>query len=179
MTATRLILVGRVAGAFGVRGEVRVATYTEDPMALVRYRDLRREDGRPALTLTAARPGRPGSGEIVVRAVGIEEKDAADALRGLRLYVPREALPSPGADEFYHADLIGLAAATPEGDPLGVVRAVHDFGAGEMLEVEPPGGAATVLHPFNREVVPEIDLAGGRLTIVPPVEVEAGDEGDG
>src|SRR5688572_27013933 len=101
----RLILIGRVAGAFGVRGDVRITTYGEDPLALLAYRTLKREDGSPALTLTS---GRVGKGGLVVRAEGVESKEAADALKGLRLFVPRSSLPEPEEDEFYLTDLIGL-----------------------------------------------------------------------
>jgi hypothetical protein len=103
--AQTLILVGRVAGGFGVRGEVRIATYTEDPLTLTKFKALTRQDGSPALTLTTARVAKDG---VVARCVGIDTKEAADALRGLRLYVPRSALPEPDEDEFYLADLIGL-----------------------------------------------------------------------
>ena len=163
----RLILVGRVAGAFGVRGELRITAYTEEPLALLRYRDLQREDGSPALTLTAAREAKGG---VIARAREVSTKEEADALRGLRLHVPREALPATEEDEFYLADLIGLAAETPEGEVLGRVKAVHDFGAGDMLEIDPGAGRPTWYAPFTREVVPELRIADGRLTVVRPEE---------
>jgi 16S rRNA processing protein RimM len=162
---SKLILVGRVSGAFGVRGEVRIGTYTADPMALLRYKTLVREDGTPALTLTAARPAKGG---VVARCPEIASKEAADAARGLRLYVPREVLPPPEEDEFYLADLVGMAAETPEGETLGRVKAVQNFGAGDILEVDPGGGRATLFLPFTRAVVPEVRLADGRLIVVPP-----------
>ena len=172
----RLILVGRVAGAFGVRGEVRVSAYTEDPLALVRYRTLLREDGSVALTLQA---GRAVKGAVVARADELTSKEAADALRGLRLYVAREALPAPGdADEFYLADLIGLAAHTADGASFGRVKAVHNFKAGDILEIEPGAGRPSRLIPFTREAVPQIDLAQGRLTVTPPAEIEGEPEED-
>jgi len=170
----KLVLVGRIAGAFGVRGEVRISTYTEDPMALVRYRDLRREDGSPALTLTGGRPVKDG---IIVRTPQVTTKEQADALRGLRLYVPREVLPPPeDEDEFYLTDLIGLSAVTPEGESLGTVKAVHNFGAGDILELDPGGGRATTLIPFTRDAVPEVRVAEGRIVVVPPPEDEGADE---
>ena len=166
----RLILVGRVAGAFGVRGEVRISAYTEDPLALLRYRTLLREDGSVALTLYA---GRAVKGAVVARAGELASKEAADALRGLRLYVPRDALPATeDEDEFYLADLIGLRAQTADGQPFGEVKAVHNFKAGDILEIEPGAGRPSRLIPFTREAVPKIDLAGGRLTVVPPAEIE-------
>jgi 16S rRNA processing protein RimM len=173
----KLILVGRVAGGFGVRGEIRIATYTQDPLALLRYRDLKREDGSPALVLQSARAAKDG---IVARVAEIATKEAADALRGLRLYVPREALPAvEDEDEFYHADLIGLEAVTPEGVTLGRVKAVHDFGAGDILELDPGGGRATRYLPFTRAAVPEIRIADGRLIAVPPTETEVEGETKG
>lgn len=162
----RLILIGRVAGAFGVRGEVRITAYGEDPMALVTYGELKREDGSPALTLLSARPVKAG---VVGRAEGIDSKDAADALRGLRLFVPRSALPPPEEDEFYLADLIGLEARGPEGGLLGEVTAVHDFGAGDVLEIKPAEGASWML-PFTRDAVPEVRVADGWLSANPADE---------
>ncbi len=165
--ADRLLLVGRVAGAFGVRGELRLTAYTGEPLALFRYRDLKREDGSPALTLTSARDA---GGSVIVRAREVETREQAEALRGLRLHVPREVLPAPEEDEFYLADLIGLTAVDPDGAPLGRVKAVHDFGAGDILEIDPGGGERTWYLPFTREAVPEVDLAAGRLLAVRPDE---------
>ncbi len=162
------VLVGRVAGAFGVRGEVRITAYTEDPLALLRYRVLTREDGSPVLTLQAARAVK---GAVIGRATEVSSKEAADALRGLRLYVPRDALPPPEEDEFYLTDLIGLAAATPDGAPLGQVKAVHNFGAGDVLELDLGRGRPTRLIPFTREAVPEVRLAERRVVVTPPTEV--------
>ncbi|MGC1302938.1 MAG: ribosome maturation factor RimM [Caulobacteraceae bacterium] len=165
----KLVLVGRVAGGFGVRGEIRISTYTEDPLALLRYRDLRREDGSPALVLQSARATKDG---IVARAPEVATKEAADALRGLRLYVPRETLPAvEDEDEFYHADLIGLEAVSPDGASLGRVKAVHDFGAGDILELDPGGGRPTRYLPFTRDAVPEVHLVQGRLIAIPPTEI--------
>jgi 16S rRNA processing protein RimM len=164
-----LILVARVAGAFGVKGEVRLASYTADPMALFGYRELMREDGSPGLTLTSARPHKHG---LVVRAREIATREEAEALRGLRLYISRAALPEPeDEDEFYLVDLIGLDVVTPQGEPLGVVRAVQDFGAGDLLEVQPPQGASWWL-PFTREAVPEVSLAARRIVVVRAPETE-------
>ena len=164
--ADKLVLVGRVAGAFGVKGEVRLSAYTQTPQALLAYRDLLREDGSPALTLLS---GRPQKDDLVGRVEQIETKEQADALRGLRLYVPREALPEPEEDEFYLADLIGMAAVNVHGTMLGKVKAVHDFGAGDILEID-PGRGATWYLPFTRAAVPEVDIAGGRIVAVRPAE---------
>jgi 16S rRNA processing protein RimM len=164
----RLILVGRVAGAFGVQGELRITAYGDDPRALLSYRRLLRQDGLPALTLTS---GRAVKGALIGRAQEVPDRDAAQALRGLRLFVPRGALPPPEEDEFYLADLIGSEARTPEGERLGRVSAVHDFGAGDVLEIDPDEGPTWML-PFTREAVPEVRPAEGWLTAVRPEETE-------
>lgn len=163
-----LILVGRVAGAFGVRGEVRITTYTADPLALAGYRDLKRQDGQPALTILSARPTKGG---IIVRTKEIETREQAEALRGLKLHIPRDVLPEPDEDEFYVTDLIGLAVETAEGEPLGKVKDVRDFGAGDLLEIQPPDGASWYL-PFTREAVPEVKLAERKVIAVRPEETE-------
>jgi 16S rRNA processing protein RimM len=167
--STELIQVGRVAGAFGVRGEVRITSFTADPVALVDYKDLKREDGSPGLTLTS---GRAAKGGIVARAREIETREQAEALRGLKLYIPRDRLPEPEEDEFYVTDLVGLAVETAEGEALGRVRSVQDFGAGDLLEVAPPEGGATWYLPFTREAVPEVRLSDGVVVAVRPEGVE-------
>jgi 16S rRNA processing protein RimM len=170
MASARLIQVAVVGGAFGVRGEMRITTYTEDPMALVRYRDLLREDGAPALTVLSARPAKTG---VVAKVKEVATPEAADALRGLKLFVPRERLPEPqDEDEFYLADLIGLAVETTAGEPLGRVKAVQNFGADDLLEIQPPAGGPTWWLPFTRQAVPEVRLAEGRIVADPPPEVE-------
>lgn len=163
-----LILVGRVAGAFGVRGEVRITSYTAEPMALAAYRDLKGETGAPALTLTAARPAKGG---VIARAKEVETREQAEALRGLCLFIPRAILPAPETDEFYIADLVGLSVETAQGEPLGRVKSVQDFGAGDLLEVQPPGGASWWL-PFTRDAVPEVRIAEGKIVAAPPTEIE-------
>ena len=165
----RLLLVGRVAGPFGVRGELRVTSYTAEPDALLRYGRLLGEDGAPALTLTGGRVAK--GDELVARAAECPDRDAAERLKGLRLFIARDALPPPeDEDEFYLADLIGLAAETPDGAPLGRVKAVLNHGAGDILEVDPGDGRPTAFHAFTREVVPEVRLAEGRLVVAPAVE---------
>ena len=172
--AGRLLQVARVAGAFGVRGEIRITTFTEDPLALATYRVLTREDGSPGLTITAARAVK---GAVIARAAGIDTRDQAEALRGLKLFIAREALPAPDEDEFYHADLIGLSIETTAGEPMGKVKTIQDFGAGDLIEVQPPMGASWWL-PFTREAVPEVRLAEGKLIAVRPAEVD-GDAEEG
>ena len=172
MSHDRMIAVGRVAGAFGVRGEVRITAFTQEPLALARFRELKRQDGSPGLTLLSARDAK---GSIICRCAGIETKDQADALRGLRLFIPREALPPADEDEFYRADLIGLAVVTPEGETFGSVKSVQDFGAGDILEITPAEGGPTWYLAFTREAVPEVDIASGKVVVVRPTEI-VGDE---
>ncbi|MDP3659274.1 ribosome maturation factor RimM [Phenylobacterium sp.] len=164
----RLILVARVGGAVGVRGEVRLSTFTEDPLSVAAYRDLRREDGSPGLTITSARIAKGGA---VVRAKEVATRDQAEALRGLQLYVPRDLLPPPDEDEFYAADMVGLRVETQAGELLGLVKSVQDFGAGDLVEVQPTHGASWWL-PFTREAVPVVSLAEGRLICVRPTEAD-------
>ena len=164
----RLILVGHVAGAFGIKGELRIAAYTEGPEALLRYRAFVHENGTAALTLTG---GRATKGDLIARAKGVDDRNAAEALRGLKLYVSRDALPEPDEDEYYLADLIGLAAVAPDGAPLGTVKTVQNFGAGDLLEIAPATGATWWL-PFTMEAVPEVKIADGVVVIVKPAETE-------
>jgi len=167
--ASTLILVGRVSGAFGVRGELRIATYTEDPVTLTRFRALTRQDGSPALTVQAARVVKDG---VVARCAGVDTKEAADALRGLRLYVPRAALPEPDEDEFYLADLIGLPVRHVATDELlGKIKSVQNFGADDLLEIDPALGGQTWYLPFTRAAVPEVRIADGLVLADPPAMV--------
>jgi 16S rRNA processing protein RimM len=174
------VLVGRVAGAFGVRGELRITTYTQDPLAVFHYRDLKREDGAAALTLQAARVAKGG---IIVRAKEVADKDQADRLRGLRLFVDRDALPPTDEDEFYLADLIGLNAISADGEPFGRIKAVHNFGAGDILELDPGEGRPTRLVPFTKDAAPEVRLPDGdtpgHVVVIPPREEDGADEGGG
>jgi 16S rRNA processing protein RimM len=165
-----LILVAQAAGAFGVKGDLRITSYTEDPAALLRYGALKREDGSLALTLTG---GRVANGVVIAQAREVATREQAQALKGLRLYVDRRSLPEPEADEFYLADLIGLAVRSPAGVAMGQVRAVQNFGAGELLEIVPDDGSPSWWAPFTLAVVPEIRLADGLIIIDRPPEVEA------
>jgi 16S rRNA processing protein RimM len=168
---SRLVLVGQVAGAFGVRGEVRVTAFTQDPASLLDYGPLLDEAGKPALTLVS---GRPDKNVLVGRAKEIATREEAQAMRGLRLYIPRDRLPAPDEDEFYLADLIGLAVLSPTDEALGRVKSVQNFGAGDLLEIEPPGGAATWWAPFTKAVVPQVRLTEGVVVVDRPAEIEDG-----
>ena len=166
---SRLILVGRVGGAFGIKGEIRITTYTDDPESLLDYKTLKREDGAPALTLTG---GRAAKGALIAHAKEVITREDAEAARGLGLYIDRDDLPEPEEDEFYLADLIGLAVQDPAGSVLGKVRGVQNFGAGDLLEIEPAAGGPTWWLPFTREAVPEVRIADGVVVAVKPDETE-------
>jgi 16S rRNA processing protein RimM len=174
-----LIPVGRFGAAHGVRGEVRLKSYTDDPLAIAGYGPLRDKAGR-SYEIAAARPAAGSSSPdmLVVRVDGVTTREAAEALNNLEVSVPRDRLPEAEEDEFYHGDLIGLSAATVSGEPFGTVIAVQNFGAGDLLDVARPGGR-TVLIPFTKAAVPEIDVKGGRLVVDPPAglldEDKAGD----
>ena len=163
-----LILVGQVGGAFGVRGEVKITAFTDDPMALLAYSPLLRADGSVGLTLTGARPDKKG---VVARAKEITTKEQADALRGLKLHIPRDRLPEPDEDEFYLTDLVGLQARDPSGGVLGAVKSVQNFGADDMLEIAPAAGGPTWYLPFTREAAPEVRVSEGWLRVIRPNEV--------
>ncbi|GAA0640125.1 ribosome maturation factor RimM [Brevundimonas lenta] len=165
---SKLILVGQVSGGFGVKGEVRVTAYTADPMALLGYRDLLRADGSTGLTLLSGRPDKVG---LVGRAKEIATKEEADALRGLKLFIPRERLPEPDEDEFYLTDLVGVQARDPEGVVLGTVKSVQNFGADDMLEIAPAAGGQTWYLPFTKDAVPDLHLADGWVLVVRPTEI--------
>jgi 16S rRNA processing protein RimM len=159
-------MVGVIVGAHGVRGAVRVKPFTAEPASVAAYGPVEDETGMRRFELRLVGEGK---GVVIATLKGVEDRDAAEALKGLRLYVARAALPATEAEEFYHADLIGLEAVTRAGTPLGRVRAVHDYGAGDSLELDLPAGG-TLFVPFTKEAVPEVDLAGGRLVVDPPEE---------
>ena len=162
---TDRICVGAIAGAFGVQGEVRLKSFTAQPEAIAAYAPLFTEDGSRSFTLRIIRPIAQG---FAARLSGVETKEDADALKGLRLYADRARLPSLPDDEFYHADLIGLEVVDTGGQSLGRVKAVLNHGAGDLLEIHAPGHSATVLLPFTRAAVPTVDLAAGRIVADPP-----------
>jgi 16S rRNA processing protein RimM len=159
------VCVAQIGAPHGVRGEVRLWVFTEDPAAIAQYGPLRSEDGR-SFELQAVRPGKD---HLVARLKGVGDRNAAEALTNVKLYVDRDLLPATGdADTFYHADLVGLAAVSAEGEQLGRVVGLHNFGAGDLLELQPGAGAATVMVPFTRACVPVVDVAGGRVVIDAP-----------
>ena len=166
-----LIRVGRVAGSVGVKGEVRITAFTEKSAALLEYGKLLREDGTTGLTIVS---GRAQKGAIVAFVKEVATKEEADALRGLALYVPRQAFPEPDEDEFYLADLIGLRVISPDGEALGQVKAVRDFGAGDILEIQPPSGASWQVA-FTVGNVPTVRIAAGEIVVNRPAEVSERD----
>ncbi len=159
------ICVARIGAAHGVRGEVRLWSFTEDPGAVVHYGPFTTADGR-VVEIESLRPAKDC---LVARLKGVGSRDAAEALRNAELFVPRARLPQPvEAEEYYHADLIGLAAVDCAGKELGTVIAVHNFGAGDLIELKLESQAETVMLPFNAAVVPRVDIAAGRLTVDMP-----------
>ena len=171
---TALVCVARIGAAHGVRGAVKLWTFTEDPFAVRRYGPLSTKDGRRQFELATAREAKD---HLVATFKGVATRDEAERLNGIELYVARDKLPATDEDEYYHTDLIGLAAVTTDGDALGRVLAVHNFGAGDIIEVAPLKGP-TMLLPFSNAVVPQVDIAGGRVVIALPQEIEAEDRGD-
>ena len=161
---TDRICVGAIAGAFGVHGEVRLKSFCAEPEAIADYAPLWTADGARAFAVTLTRPIPNG---LAARLSGVENKEAADALRGTELFADRDRLPSLPDDEFYHADLIGLTVLDTGGTLLGRVGAIHNHGAGDILEIRTEGGKALLL-PFTRAVVPTVDLAAGRIIADPP-----------
>lgn len=159
------ICVGAIAGAFGVAGEVRLKSFCADPAAIATYGPLWTEDGSRSF---AVRLTRPVAGGLGARIAGVATKEAADALKGVALYADRTRLPSLPDDEFYHADLIGLAVHDTGGALIGRVAAVHNHGAGDLIEVALPSPAAPLLLPFTRAVIPTVDLALRRIVADPP-----------
>ncbi len=165
------ICVARIGAAHGVRGAVKLWTFTDDPLAVKRYGRLATRDGARHFEVASAREAK---GHLVATLKGVTTREEAERLNGLELYVARDKLPATDEDEYYRADLIGLAAVNAAGEPLGRVVAIHNFGAGDIIEIAPPQGA-TMLLPFSNAVVPTVDLAGGRVVIELPGEIE-GDE---
>jgi 16S rRNA processing protein RimM len=163
--ASARICLGQIGAPHGVRGEVRLRSFTADPDAIGAYGPLETEDGHVVQIESLRR----AKDHFVARLAGVADRDAAERLTNVKLYVLRERLPAPDhADEFYHADLIGLAVVDRNGGKLGIVVAVHNFGAGDLIEVRPTEGNITQMLPFNEATVPVVDLAAGRLVVEPP-----------
>jgi 16S rRNA processing protein RimM len=165
------ICVARIGAAHGVRGAVKLWTFTEDPMAVMQDGPLATKDGARKFEVANAREAK---GHLVATLKGVATREDAERLNGIELYIPRNKLPATDADEYYHADLIGLAAVNAAFEPIGRVIAIHNFGAGDIIEIAPAHGA-TMLLPFTNAVVPTVDLAAGRVVIELPREIEGDD----
>lgn len=169
-----LVLLGRISAAHGIRGEVKINSFTDVPEDIAAYGPLTDGAGRRFLI----RQTRPHKGMSVTAEIdGVTDRNAAEALKGVALYVAREMLPEADEDEWYHADLIGLAVFSPEGEGLGEIVAVQNFGAGDLLEIKPPEESRTLLVPFTKAVVPIVDVKAGRVIVDPPRDLDE-DEAD-
>jgi len=161
------IRVARIGAAHGIRGDVKLWSFTEDPMAVASYGPLETEDGARRFEIETVRPGK---NFLVARIAGVVDRDAAEKLVNLDLFVPRDRLPPiEDADTYYHADLIGMAVVDEDGTALGTVSAIHNFGAGDLIEIAPAGGGEPLLMPFTDATVPKIDMAARRIVVVPPI----------
>src|SRR6187455_335528 len=165
------ICIARIGAPHGVRGAVKLWTFTEDPFAVQGYGPLVTKDGARSFEIETAREAK---GHLVATLKGIATREEAERLNGIELYIAREKLPATDDDEYYHADLIGLSAVSPAREPIGRVIAIHNFGAGDIIEIAPPSGP-TLLLPFTNAVVPSVDLEGGRVVIELPQEIEGDD----
>jgi 16S rRNA processing protein RimM len=164
------ICIARIGAAHGVRGEVKLWSFTEDPAAVAHYGPLETQDGTRCFEIEALRAAKD---HFVARIAGVNDRDAAEKLRNIELYIPRARLPKiEEADTFYHADLVGLDAVTPDGARVGTVHALHNFGAGDIIEIAPAGGGDPLMLPFNETTVPKIDVAARQIVVVPPAETE-------
>lgn len=163
MSASERVRIGHIAAAHGIRGEVRIRCFTENPLDVGAYGPVSDSRGR-TLVLSDIRPAKGPF--VIARLKGVEDRNAAEALAGRDLFVPRDRLPPPEAEEWYYDDLIGLAAVDPGGQLLGRVAALHDFGAGDLIEIAPAGGKPFMV-PFTAACVPDINLADGTITIIP------------
>jgi 16S rRNA processing protein RimM len=159
------VLLGYIAGAHGIRGEVLVKSYTDDPADIAAYGPLSDEAGTRTIAFTKARVATKG---VIAKVDGVEDRNGAEALKGARLYVDRALLPAPDDDEFYYADLIGLDVVTTDGTTIGTVVAIQNYGAGDLVEYRLAGSKRTELLPFNEIFVPDVDLDARRITVVLP-----------
>jgi 16S rRNA processing protein RimM len=169
-----LVFVAAIAGAHGVKGEAKVKSFTGDPEAAFDYGPFLDIAGKPLLTPKSWRAVKDG---FVVRFAEPLSREDAQTLKSTKLYIPRSALPALEEDEFYHSDLIGLTLESLTGEPMGKLRAIHDYGGGDLLEImDTPGRKGGWFLPFTRENAPHVDLAKGVIVIDPPEEVESGEK---
>jgi 16S rRNA processing protein RimM len=171
---TERVIVAKIGAAHGVRGEVKLWPFTQDPMAVADYGPLETKDGARRFEIETVRAA---GNHLVARLKGVADRDAAQTLTNIELYVPRDRLPAIDEDHtYYHSDLVGLDAIGEDGAQIGTVHAVHDFGAGSVLEITPLGSGDTLMLPFTEITVPKVDLAAKQVVIVPPAEIEAREE---
>ena len=164
---TNRVCIARIGTAHGTGGEVRLWSFTARAEDVAAYGPLQTADGTRVFEIVSLRPGKDF---LVARLKGVTDRTAAERLCNTDLYVPRERLPEPEPDEFYHADLIGLRAEDAEGRVIGTVVAVHNFGAGDILEIAPEAGGESLMHPFSTAAVPRVEIAAGRIVVVLPEE---------
>jgi 16S rRNA processing protein RimM len=175
MTSATRVLLGRIATAHGIRGEVVIDSYAADPGDIGAYGPLMTDEGRE-IAIASVRVTPKG---VIARLAGVSDRNAAEALRGTRLYTTRDRLPDAAEGEFYHTDLIGLRADGADGSRLGIVSGVHNYGAGDLLEVKLEGKRDSELIPFTDAFVPVVDIAGGRVVVeLPPAAEDDGEEGE-
>jgi len=171
---TERVIVAKIGAPHGVRGEVKLWPFTQEPMAIAEYGPLETKDGARRFEIEAVRAA---GNHLVAQLKGVADREAAQALTNIELYVPRDRLPA--IDEghtYYHSDLIGLDAVGEDGLQIGTIHAVHDFGAGSVLEITPLGSGDTLMLPFTETTVPKVDLTAKQVVVVPPAEVEAREE---
>jgi 16S rRNA processing protein RimM len=170
---TERVIVAKIGAAHGVRGEVKLWPFTQDPMAVADYGPLETKDGARRFEIETVRAA---GNHLVARLKGVGDRDAAQALTNIELYVPRDRLPATDEGTYYHSDLVGLDAVGTDGAQIGTIHAVHDFGAGAVLEITPLGSGDTLMLPFTDATVPKIDLDAKQVVVVPPAEIEAREE---
>ena len=168
MSKDTRICVARIGGAHGVRGEVKLWPFTQDPMAVLHYGPLSTKDGARQFEVARARVAKD---HLVAALKGVATREDAERVNGIELYIAREKLPATEADEYYHADLIGLNAINAQGETIGKVLAIHNFGAGDIIEIAPAQGSSLLL-PFTNAVVPTVDIKAGHVVVVRPAEIE-------
>ena len=172
-TMSQRVLLGRIGGAHGLKGEVVVQSFAARPLDLKAYGVLTDDAGKREFEIVSLREAGKG---LIARLMGVEDRNHAEALRGTELFIERAKLPPPRADDFYLADLIGLTAAMSDGTILGEVIDVPNYGAGDLIEIKPEAGGDTLLIPFTRDFVPSVDIPSGRILVVQPEVVDAGRE---
>lgn len=173
-TSSARVAVGVFGAPHGVRGEMRLKSFTGDPLAITDYAPLTDKSGQRRFILKKARPFKDDL--LIVSVEGVADRDAAAKLTNLEVFASRDLMPEAEEDEFYHADLIGLQAKDAAGKVIGFVLAMHNFGAGDLIEIKPVDGSQTIVLPFTKAIVPEIDLADETILIVMPEEIEGEEE---